>query len=505
MNDTELNINLKALKKVDPYIISIEAHSSQVALYKFHPGKGDWEKTEVEGTLFVYQREAEPQYGFTIMNRLNMDNLVEPVTKELDFQLQTPFLLYRNHAGDIYGIWFYEQVECERVGKRIELLVKGVEKKAATKKKSVAKSGDLSQLFKAAEGRDKSAEKLETASDVSGKNLLRLLSQNDQPGVIEVGVVGGPQGGKPPPQQSEKTTASVKDFFAMASSNEIQSTSPQMGSTGPSAFTSVPLMSAPPHLPPTTMMSQGHPPVPITALPISQGLAMGAVPVAGYHIFQTPQHIMPPTTMPPANVLPPNGSMAHHPAPTSTMNPMVQRLMSNPGIHSVESIEAEIRRSTSPNNGTSTSPPDQSMTPNTKKLNDLESQLKQKLQIGSSSNMFAPVKGQPKLHQAEPIAVKSHLALVRQSSNLMTGSNNQPTLLSPQVFSSGRPTESPSPNRINGHNGIATSPPHAPVTPLTQPQMVEAMTFLLENDPDFVQQLHQAYVMSINRKFQIIK
>ena len=39
-----------------------------------------------------------------------MDNLVEPVTKELDFQLQTPFLLYRNHAGDIYGIWFYEQV-----------------------------------------------------------------------------------------------------------------------------------------------------------------------------------------------------------------------------------------------------------------------------------------------------------------------------------------------------------------------------------------------------------
>ena len=42
--------------------------------------------------------------------RLNMDNLVEPVTKELDFQVQTPFLLYRNHAGDIYGIWFFEQV-----------------------------------------------------------------------------------------------------------------------------------------------------------------------------------------------------------------------------------------------------------------------------------------------------------------------------------------------------------------------------------------------------------
>jgi len=502
MNDTELNINLKALKKVDPYIISIEAHSSQVALYKFHPGKGDWEKTEVEGTLFVYQREAEPQYGFTIMNRLNMDNLVEPVTKELDFQVQTPFLLYRNHAGDIYGIWFFEQVECERVGKKIELLVKGVEKKAANKRKTVGKSGDLNQLFKTAEGREKSAEKLEpaTASDASGKNLLRLLSQNDQPNIME-GVVGG---GKPPPQQNEKTTASVKDFFAMASSNDIQSTSPQMGSTGPSAFTSVPLMSAPPHLPPTTMISQGHPPVPITALPISQGLAMGAVPVAGYHIYPAPQHILPPTSLPPGHVLPPNGSLTHHPAPAANLNPMVQRLLSNPGIHSVESIEAEQRRSTSPPNRRSTSPPDLSMTPNTKKLTDLESQLKQKLHIGSSGNMFAPVKGQPKHQQAETIVGKSQLS--RQPSNLLSGSSNQPTLLSPQVFSSGRPTESPSPTRINGHNGVGTaSPPQAPITPLTQTQMLEAMTFLLENDPDFVQKLHQAYVMSINRKFQIIK
>ena len=42
-----------------------------------------------------------------------MDNLIEPVTKDLDFQLQTPFLLYRNHASEIFGIWFYEKVKCE--------------------------------------------------------------------------------------------------------------------------------------------------------------------------------------------------------------------------------------------------------------------------------------------------------------------------------------------------------------------------------------------------------
>jgi len=478
MNDTELNIQLKALKKVDPYIISIEAHSSQVALYQYKTGMGPWEKTEVEGTLFVYQREAEPKYGFTIMNRLSMENMVEPVTTELDFQIQTPFLLYRNQAGGIYGIWFYEQVECERVGMKMKMLVKDVEKSIASKKsKSAGKSGDLNQLFKSAEGKDKSSDKMTAPSNDTGKNLLRLLSQPDQSST-------GGGGDTPPTQQGEKTSASVKDFFAMASSNDIQSTSPQLGSTGQqSAFTSVPLLSAPSH----THTHAVH----ITALPISQGLAMGAVPVAGYPIYPATQHMLPPG-QPPAPVV-------HHP-PTTNMNPMVQRLMSNPGIHSVESIEAEQRRSTSPNNGVPSSPQDHT-TPNTKKLNDLESQLKQKLQIGSNK-AFAPVKSPPQAPEVN--GTKTQLS--RQPPIMMSVSSTQPTLLSPQVFSSSGMPRSSSPTSTTGHNGVTrSSPPRSSITPLTKEQMVEAMSFLLETDSDFVQKLHEAYVKSLNRKFQIIK
>lgn len=47
-------------------------------------------------TSFVHFRLASPKHGFTIMNRLSMENLTEPITKDLDFQLQDPFLLYRN-------------------------------------------------------------------------------------------------------------------------------------------------------------------------------------------------------------------------------------------------------------------------------------------------------------------------------------------------------------------------------------------------------------------------
>uniref|UniRef100_A0A4W5QBB1 5'-(N(7)-methylguanosine 5'-triphospho)-[mRNA] hydrolase n=3 Tax=Salmoninae TaxID=504568 RepID=A0A4W5QBB1_9TELE len=49
------------------------------------------------------------------MNRLSMENLTEPITKDLDFQLQDPFLLYRNARLAIYGIWFYDKADCQRI------------------------------------------------------------------------------------------------------------------------------------------------------------------------------------------------------------------------------------------------------------------------------------------------------------------------------------------------------------------------------------------------------
>ena len=46
--------------------------------------------------MFTTHRSASPRHGFTIMNRLSTENLVEPINKDLEFQLQDPFLLYRN-------------------------------------------------------------------------------------------------------------------------------------------------------------------------------------------------------------------------------------------------------------------------------------------------------------------------------------------------------------------------------------------------------------------------
>uniref|UniRef100_A0A8C5TF53 5'-(N(7)-methylguanosine 5'-triphospho)-[mRNA] hydrolase n=1 Tax=Malurus cyaneus samueli TaxID=2593467 RepID=A0A8C5TF53_9PASS len=70
---------------------------------------------------------ASPYHGFTIVNRLNMHNLVEPVNKDLEFQLHEPFLLYRNASLSIYSIWFYDKNDCHRIAK---LMAKVVEQEA---------------------------------------------------------------------------------------------------------------------------------------------------------------------------------------------------------------------------------------------------------------------------------------------------------------------------------------------------------------------------------------
>uniref|UniRef100_A0A8C5R516 5'-(N(7)-methylguanosine 5'-triphospho)-[mRNA] hydrolase n=1 Tax=Leptobrachium leishanense TaxID=445787 RepID=A0A8C5R516_9ANUR len=110
-------MSLAALRHRDPFISSIVDVTGQVALYSFSPRTGEWEKTNIEGTLFVYTRSASPHHGFTIMNRLNMNNLVEPVNKDLEFQLHEPFLLYRNASLSIYSIWFYDKNDCQRIAK----------------------------------------------------------------------------------------------------------------------------------------------------------------------------------------------------------------------------------------------------------------------------------------------------------------------------------------------------------------------------------------------------
>lgn len=119
---SEHQINLSVLQNKDPFITKIEDSASQVATYSFNSLTNEWEKTNIEGTLFVYSRSASPTNGFTIINRLHPSDLVELINKNLEIQLQDPFLLYRNSKSAIFSIWFYDRDECARIGQLVSSL-----------------------------------------------------------------------------------------------------------------------------------------------------------------------------------------------------------------------------------------------------------------------------------------------------------------------------------------------------------------------------------------------
>lgn len=195
---TETRMNVAALKRVDPYVKSLLETAAHVALYKFNADNNEWEKTDIEGALFVYSRTGEPFHNILIMNRLSMQNLMEPVTQGLELQLQDPFLLYRNTKGLIYGIWFYDKQECVRIASSLEKLVKEtVDDKNPEKKFRKKPDGNsgvdiFSMLTKAQE-------------EYNSKTPKKIL---EKPSTKE----------KNTSKENDTTPQSVMDFFAKASS-----------------------------------------------------------------------------------------------------------------------------------------------------------------------------------------------------------------------------------------------------------------------------------------------
>ena len=46
-------------------------------------------------------RSASPTYGLIILNRKDLNNLVQPLTQHVEFHLNTPFLLYKKLSEDL--------------------------------------------------------------------------------------------------------------------------------------------------------------------------------------------------------------------------------------------------------------------------------------------------------------------------------------------------------------------------------------------------------------------
>ncbi|XP_038721813.1 mRNA-decapping enzyme-like protein isoform X2 [Tripterygium wilfordii] len=108
-------LNLTVLQRIDPFVEEILITAAHVTFYEFNIELSQWSRKDVEGSLFVVKRNAQPRFQFIVMNRRNTDNLVENLLGDFEYEIQVPYLLYRNVSQEVNGIWFYNARECEEV------------------------------------------------------------------------------------------------------------------------------------------------------------------------------------------------------------------------------------------------------------------------------------------------------------------------------------------------------------------------------------------------------
>ena len=107
----QLEYNLSVLKRRDAAIKEVLDMAGHVVMYRFNEEKQSWDRKNVEGSLFVVERTTVPTHQFVVLNRLSSENLVESINEDFQMELTEQFLLYRNSAQEINGIWFYSPTE----------------------------------------------------------------------------------------------------------------------------------------------------------------------------------------------------------------------------------------------------------------------------------------------------------------------------------------------------------------------------------------------------------
>ncbi|XP_038989232.1 geranylgeranyl transferase type-2 subunit beta 1-like isoform X5 [Phoenix dactylifera] len=138
-------LNLTVLQRIDPFVEEILMTAAHVTFYEFNIELNQWSRKDVEGSLFVVKRNTQPRFQFIVMNRRNTDNLVEDLLGDFEYEVQVPYLLYRNAAQEVNGIWFYNAHDCEAAANLFGRILNAYSK-VPQKPKASTKSSEFEEL-----------------------------------------------------------------------------------------------------------------------------------------------------------------------------------------------------------------------------------------------------------------------------------------------------------------------------------------------------------------------
>ena len=128
---TNTELNLLVLRRYVPNVERIMSIAPFAVVYLFSPETQQWEKSGVEGTLFVCQLSGGNylRYNVVILNRKSLDNFITELVSGEDIEITEEYVILQVIGDDgttnIYGLWIFSEEDTipsvrETVGNSIQ-------------------------------------------------------------------------------------------------------------------------------------------------------------------------------------------------------------------------------------------------------------------------------------------------------------------------------------------------------------------------------------------------
>ncbi|MCJ1230193.1 mRNA-decapping enzyme 1B [Toensbergia leucococca] len=110
-------LNLSVLKRHDPAILSILSLAPYAVVYIFSPASQQWEKSGIEGTMFVCQLAltdfGAERYSVVVLNRHGLENFRAELRSANDVETTEEYVIIqspdRKGEPQVYGLWIFSE------------------------------------------------------------------------------------------------------------------------------------------------------------------------------------------------------------------------------------------------------------------------------------------------------------------------------------------------------------------------------------------------------------
>ncbi|KAK5166291.1 uncharacterized protein LTR77_008552 [Saxophila tyrrhenica] len=226
-NRTNTQLNFSVLRRYVPDVERIISIAPFAVVYTFSPDSQQWEKSGVEGTLFVCQLSASPnpRYNVVILNRKSLDNFITELVSEDDIEITEQYVILQvlgeNDVPTIYGLWIFSD-EGEGVHSTREIVAHSIQEcamRAAHANLAAAEESQEDYEASAPYGFDGTsdghAENNAPQPKESGQSidLLSLFGTSTSQPPATNGNVTSPPATRPVPEQSHFVPTADTDFF----------------------------------------------------------------------------------------------------------------------------------------------------------------------------------------------------------------------------------------------------------------------------------------------------